>query len=368
PTDQPRVSLEEFRQMIHSDKDHVYKELAAIFDSIFDDEKTLRDTITCLRMEQNNATDQAAVKQSQIDELIAECDELSHTLVCMTVSNQAASQGVTPSETTQRSVKIDDPKHLTDGKESKFEHWLSQMKNKLWENADHYPTEHMRIAYIENQTDGDAAHHIAPCMEEDHPEQYQTAEEIFEHLKSIYEDANKLQNAKSDYHKLIMRNGDNYHEFVTKFLHLAGEAKIAKEDYKTDFNDKLFFDLQRMVAVANATTNTYAEFQKICAQAAHTLQTINATQKSKSLWGNGSNIFKQNTLWASDSQTSHSTSATKSPTIKKALGTHPDIQCYYCKEKGHIARNCPAKQKSQQVITELTENDTSEPSADLGKE
>ncbi|ODH13026.1 hypothetical protein ACO22_07675 [Paracoccidioides brasiliensis] len=165
-----------------------------------------------------------------------------------------------------------------------------------------------------------------------------------------------------------MCNEDNYHEFVTKFLHLAGEAKIAKEDYKTDFNDKLFFDLQRMMAVANAIINTYAEFQKICAQTAHILQTINATQKSKSLQENGSNIFKQNTLQASDSQTSHSISVTKSPTIKKVLSTCSDIQCYYCKKKGHIVRNCPAKQKSQQMITELTENDTSEPSADLRKE
>ncbi|ODH45676.1 hypothetical protein GX48_08247, partial [Paracoccidioides brasiliensis] len=74
-----------------------------------------------------------------------------------------------------------------------------------------------------------------------------TAEEIFEYLKSIYENANKLQNVKSDYCKLIMHNENNYHEFVTKFLHLAGEIKIVKEDYKTDFNDKLFFDLQKTV-------------------------------------------------------------------------------------------------------------------------
>ncbi|KGY14479.1 hypothetical protein PABG_12662 [Paracoccidioides brasiliensis Pb03] len=242
------------------------------------------------------------------------------------------------------------------------------MKNKLWENADHYPTECMRIVYIENWTDGDAACHIAPCMEENHSEQYQTTEEMFEHLKSIYENANKLQNAKSDYHKLIMHNEDNYHEFVTKFLHLAGEAKIAREDYKTDFNDKLFFDLQKMVAIVNAITDTYAEFQKICVQAAHTLQTINATQKSKSSWGNESNIFKQNTLQTINSQTSPSISTTKSSTVKKALSSHLNIQCYYCKKKGHIARNCSAKQKSQQMIAELTENDAPEPSADLGKE
>ncbi|EEH44962.2 uncharacterized protein PADG_08611 [Paracoccidioides brasiliensis Pb18] len=224
------------------------------------------------------------------------------------------------------------------------------MKNKLWENTDHYSTECMRIAYIKNQTDGNAAHHIALCMKENHPEQYQTAEEIFEHLKSIYKNANKLQNAKSDYHKLIMCNENNYHEFITKFLHLADEVKIVKEDYKTDFNDKLFFDLQRTVTVVNAIINTYAEFQKICAQTAHILQTINVTQKSKSF------------------QTSHSTSATKSSIIKKALSAHSDIQCYYCKKKDHIVRNCSVKQKSQQMITELTENDTSEPSADSEKE
>ncbi|EEH40119.1 hypothetical protein PAAG_08968 [Paracoccidioides lutzii Pb01] len=55
------------------------------------------------------------------------------------------------------------------------------------------------------------------------------------------------------------------------------EVKIVKRNYKTDFNDKLFFDLQRMIAVVNAITNTYAEFQKICAQTAYTLQTINVT-------------------------------------------------------------------------------------------
>ncbi|ODH12546.1 hypothetical protein ACO22_08158, partial [Paracoccidioides brasiliensis] len=59
---------------------------------------------------------------------------------------------------------------------------------------------------------------------------------------------------------------------------------------------------------------------------------------------------------------------TKSSTIKKVLSTHPDIQCYYCKKKNHIARNCSVKQKSQQMITKLTENDISEPSADSEKE
>ncbi|ODH34269.1 hypothetical protein ACO22_03162, partial [Paracoccidioides brasiliensis] len=130
-TDQLQVSLEEFRQTIHSDKNYVYNELAAIFDSIFDDEKALRDIVTCLQMEQNDAAAQTAIKQSQTNELIAEWGELSHILVHMTVSYQATSQDIILSKNTRRSVKIDDSKHLTDNKTSKFEHWLSCMKNKL---------------------------------------------------------------------------------------------------------------------------------------------------------------------------------------------------------------------------------------------
>ncbi|KGY15930.1 hypothetical protein PABG_11180 [Paracoccidioides brasiliensis Pb03] len=52
-----------------------------IFDNIFDDKKILRDIVIHLQMEQNDAAAQTAIKQSQINELIAECDELSHILI-----------------------------------------------------------------------------------------------------------------------------------------------------------------------------------------------------------------------------------------------------------------------------------------------
>ncbi|KGQ00645.1 hypothetical protein PAAG_12700 [Paracoccidioides lutzii Pb01] len=61
------------------------------------------------------------------------------------------------------------------------------------------------------------------------------------------------------------------------------EIKIVKKNYKIDFNDKLFFDLQKMIALVNVIINTYAEFQKIYAQTAHIFQIINVIQKSKNL-------------------------------------------------------------------------------------
>lgn len=167
----------------------------------------------------------------------------------------------TPARSTEarerRSVKIDNPKHLTDGKELKFEHWLSRMNNKLRENADHFSTKFSKITYIENRTDRDAARHIALCMREDYPEKYLTADEVFEHLKEIYENSNKLLNAKNEYRCLVMRNNDDYHEFVTKFLHLVGEVEVSTEDYKHDFMDKLSHDMQKSVAAVHVTTKTF---------------------------------------------------------------------------------------------------------------
>ncbi|KGQ00640.1 hypothetical protein PAAG_12703, partial [Paracoccidioides lutzii Pb01] len=46
--------------------------------------------------------------------------------------------------------------------------------------------------------------------------------------------------------------------------------------------------------------------------------------------------------------------------IKKVSDTCLDIQCYYCKKKDHIAKNYSVKQKSQQMITELTKSDALE--------
>ncbi|WP_206734026.1 hypothetical protein, partial [Stenotrophomonas sp. MA5] len=104
---------------------------------------------------------------------------------------------------------------------------------------------------------------------------YQTADEVFDHLREIYEDPNKLKNAKSDFRKLLQRS-DKYHDFLTKFLHLAGEAQIQKDDYQSEFFNKLLYKMQLLVSDANVTCNSFAEFQKRCVGSAYTHERVNA--------------------------------------------------------------------------------------------
>ncbi|OJD25470.1 hypothetical protein ACJ73_03166 [Blastomyces percursus] len=136
----------------------------------------------------------------------------------------------------QKSEKIPDPPILTDGKEPKFDDWYSKMKNRLRANQDRYPTEELRMAYIELRVGGEAADHLRPYLDEQAEEHISTAQELFNVLKEIYEDPNKKEKARDDLQRLYLQRDSDFHEFQTKFLRLAREAKIPHDQYEFELN------------------------------------------------------------------------------------------------------------------------------------
>lgn len=344
----PPIAKKEFINAMKKDADSVYREIASLMDNA-------RENLCRIRRERDAYRTQAErVEQldKQVDDLMEERDNLQRAVNTLAL-REAPAEGISR---IQRSVKIDDPKHLTDGKEPLFEHWLSRMKSKFMVNADHFPEEASKIAYIENRTDGNAARHLAPRMREDHPEKFTTADEIFKYLKDIYEDPNKLENAKNEYRRLVMRNGDEYHAFVTKFLHLAGEAQVPKEDYKGDFLHKLSFDLQRMVAAACINCTTFQEVQEICARTAHYLKGMSNPKPRRINSGNQGNR---------EGSVETKTNREQTPVLaveNKDQAWLKNIQCYSCKATGHLARDCNRKK------TEVQTAEVVELEGDQGKE
>lgn len=167
--------------------ENIDRDLARLQNSLTDVERQL------LRKEEDieAAKHQLAEKEVQIDLLINERDEFQHAVARMAV-RQLDDTPASPTGGTQRSVKLPDPPILTDGKEPKFEDWLSKIKGKLRANEDHYTTEALRIAYIENRTGGDAAKHLAPRLREDSLNYFQNADEMLKYLEAIYLDPNRL--------------------------------------------------------------------------------------------------------------------------------------------------------------------------------
>ncbi|ODH50785.1 hypothetical protein GX48_03102 [Paracoccidioides brasiliensis] len=170
------ISKELFFEAFKEDPERVYREISNFMDEA-------RDTLNRVRNERDEIQRQVYELGQQVDSLIEERNTLQQIVISL-----ASQAGPAEAQKAQRSAKLDNPKHLTDGKEPIFEIWLSRMKRKLAVNADHFPTEESCIAYIETRTEGDAARHLAPRMREDHPEKFETAEEVFEYLQWVYED------------------------------------------------------------------------------------------------------------------------------------------------------------------------------------
>jgi hypothetical protein len=88
---------------------------------------------------------------------------------------------------------------LDDGKAVRFDDWLVLIKQKLTENADHYDIPGLRIALVLGCMTGKAQRHMAPRLREGAVNRYKDSDEIFEHLKVIYNDPNRLITAKNEF-------------------------------------------------------------------------------------------------------------------------------------------------------------------------
>ena len=75
----------------------------------------------------------------------------------------------------QTTIKLSDSSIFTDNKDPNIDDWLSKMRSKLEVNADHFPIEALRKAYVENRIGGDANKHIAPLLGKESRNPFHTA-------------------------------------------------------------------------------------------------------------------------------------------------------------------------------------------------
>jgi len=91
-----------------------------------------------------------------------------------------------------------------------------------------------------------AADHLALQICREAINYFKTADKMFCHLKSIFQDSNWFNNAKFQFCQLKMNITNFYYNFLIKFLHLAGEAQISESEYKKELFHWLTQKLQEM--------------------------------------------------------------------------------------------------------------------------
>ena len=121
----------------------------------------------------------------------------------------------------EKSSKLPDPPMFSDGIKVKWDDWYAKMVGKLAGNADHYPTEELKIEYVCLRVEGDAsdytlARRFSGCLS---PYTHHT--QVFEDLAEVYEDSDRIANSDRQLHDLQMDSSDKFIDFYSQYVRLS---------------------------------------------------------------------------------------------------------------------------------------------------
>ncbi len=176
-----------------------------------------------------------------------------------------------------KSIKLSDSSLFEDSRQN-VNKWLSQMRNKLKMNKNHFSIKEMKIAYVKSWVSETTIKHIALRMRNMITNLFLEAEEILSIINKMYDDLNWHHTTQQQFLKLY-QNKIFFHEFWMKFQRLSAKLKYNNETLLNDLQHKISSDLQQVMI--NERTMNLNEFVNICMQVNVRLTKLNARSAFK---------------------------------------------------------------------------------------
>jgi hypothetical protein len=349
------IPIEEFRRLPAEE----IKEYMQTMQTLYNDYQDVLLVHSHTRDDLKEAISQTKQLESKLreegDQLVLTEEELRREKTLVQAFLERGSSGtpvgsIAPKES--RSTKLPDPPVLTDGKEPTIDNWAVKIRTKLSANADHYPTEALRMAYLASRVDGTANLHLQPRLRPTAVNRFETAEDMIEALDRVFGDPNKQQTAMTNLRKLYQGNKD-FNEFWGEFQRLMAELDtMPKEFFLEEFRMRVSSELKR--AMITVDIEDVSELAKKCQEWDRRLQQSKmAEARSK---------FRAPT--PSTNTGTPMTSVTNSPTTA-VMGQAPrrfgspgprpaqrestpdrdrmmrEGRCFRCRQVGHVSSLCP---------------------------
>ncbi len=229
---------------------------------------------------------------------------------------------------------------FTDEDESTWNSWRIKIDDKLQTNVDHFDNENICIVYVISRLEDDAAEHIFAWRRHDASHSYISINELFEHLKEIYDELNRNWKCRRKYNAL--RQTDKsfnvfYFDFMKLFSYLDYDDCILMNDLQNKINNRL----QNALSVCSENFTSLTRL-RIFLQDVNNKQRVNYQLRSQLR-----TVIVKVTV-VPDKCTATLLSAVMTLIIEYVKSTifsisesvRSSIICYICKISDHLFKNC----------------------------
>ncbi len=229
---------------------------------------------------------------------------------------------------------------FTDEDESTWDSWRVKMNDKLQVNVDHFDNENTFIVYVISRLEDDAAEHIFAWHRHDALHSYISIDELFEHLKEIYDELNRNRKCRCKYNAL-RQTDKSFNVFYFDFMKLFSYLDYDDCTLMNDLQNKINNRLQNALSVCSENFTSLTRL-RIFLQDVNNKQWVNYQLRSQLC-----TVIVKVTV-VSDKRAATSLSAVTTSIIKYVKSTifstsesvRSSIVCYICKISDHLFKNC----------------------------
>jgi hypothetical protein len=161
-------------------------------------------------------------------------------------------------EKTKRSIVMSNSTIFIENK-VKFEHWLTIMQSKLKANENWYLIKRMIMTYVNITLNEETYKHISTRLNKISARRYLIVNEMFDDLKRIYADSNKMQTTMNAFTRLTQIDKyAKFHVFWNEFQRVMKEMNLSKSFLLIELKRKMFYRLQDVMSSKfNIVQNIY---------------------------------------------------------------------------------------------------------------
>jgi hypothetical protein len=246
------------------------------------------------------------------------------------------------------------------------------MRNKLKENADWFSIETSKKVYLRTRIDEDAMKHLSARFKKNFIKSFLIAEKIFDDLNRVFDDSHKRVNALKAYRRLKqIESNKEFHIFWTEFQRLTSDSELYDEEILLkDLKDKMFWDLQKILASNIYKAIDLYEFVKLCQYIDQTLRDVKSKFRNINREEYEESISRDNLNNQKSNREQSNASKFRSETLKSQESNNREMSktfdfdqvnafiCYNCDKSDHMTRNCIVlrKMNSNSYVKDIKKN------------